>query len=67
MWWGILRRPSPIRGGGRGHCGWWGGIVVVGWHGDGRAGAVMLSLPSNVGVPPSVYAVVLLNGGVWCV
>ena len=43
MWWGILCPPSPIRGGGWGRRGWWGGIVVVGWHGDGRAGAATLT------------------------
>lgn len=54
-WWGILRRPSPIRGGGW-HC-------VVGWHGDGRA-AVSLGSPSAYWCPPHVCSVAVLNGGV---
>lgn len=50
---------------------WMGGWhCVVGWHGDGRAGAATLTLPSDVGVPLvqhwrplRVCMVVLLNGG----
>ena len=47
----------------------------AGWHCDGRAGAAVLALPSNVGVPLVQYRrprcrlpVVLLNGGgvLWC-
>lgn len=37
VWWGVLRLPSPIRGGGWGHCGWWGVCRGGGWHGvEGR-------------------------------
>lgn len=49
---------------------WWVGALrmvgwhgEVGWHGDGRAGAVMVALPSGVGVPRLVYSVAMLNGG----
>lgn len=34
VWWGILCVLPPRRGGGWGRCGWWGGIVGGGWHGE---------------------------------
>ena len=37
VWWGILRPLPPRRGGGWGHCGWWGcGVVVGGMVDEGR-------------------------------
>lgn len=30
VWWGILCLLPPRRGGGWGHCGWWGGMVDEG-------------------------------------
>lgn len=62
VWWGILQSLPPRSGGGWGCRGWWGGIVVVGWHGDGRA-AVSLSSPSACWRSPSVCMVAVLNGG----
>ena len=56
VWWGILCVLPPHSGGGWGHRGWRGAVADGGWHGEGRAGAVMLSLPSNVGVPVCVLA-----------
>ena len=71
VWWGILCALPPHSGGGWGHCGWWGVWCGGGWHSNGRAGAVMVTLPFSVGVPRLcvgvplvVYPVALLNGGV---
>ena len=53
---------------------WWGWLswmvgwhCVVGWHGDGRAGAVMVTLPFDIGVPRLVCLVALVEWrGVVC-
>ena len=60
VWWGILRLLPPRRG-------WWGWHGEVGWHDDGGAGAVMVSLPSVVGVPPFRLCGgrIEWRGGVW--
>ena len=50
VWWGILCPPSPRRGGGWGHCGWW-GVCGGGWRSDGRA-VVLPASPSVCWRPP---------------
>ena len=62
VWWGILCPLPPRRGGGWGHRGWWGAVVVVG--GMVSEGRLCCWLPRFVrGVPLVVHPVVLLNGG----
>lgn len=65
VWWGILCLLPPRRGGGWGHCGWWGGMTDGGWHDDRRA-AVSLASPSLCWCPPSCSLGGLVEGR-WCV
>lgn len=52
VWWGILCPLPPRRGGGWGHRGWWGAVVVVG--GMVREGRRCYWLPVKCRCPPSV-------------
>lgn len=67
VWWGILCPFPPSRW-------WWVGPSWMvgwhcsgGWHGFGRAGVVMVTLPSVVSVPLLFAWWPLLNGGRGCV